>query len=62
MLNMKVLNRITTEADRLYRAIEDEDAYEDVQGFMDDVKGFLDKLIDTCEASGGRVEGMKYTK
>lgn len=59
-LNKKVLNKLTTEADRLYRALEDGDAYDDVQDFMDDVKGFLDNLVNVFEASGGRVDGLKY--
>lgn len=59
-INISELNALTTEADRLYRNIEDEDAYEDVQVFMDDTKELLDKMVDFLEGLGGKVEGMRY--
>lgn len=61
-LNKTVLNRLTTEADTLYRAIEDGDAYDDIQDCLDDVKDFLNILIKVLEASGGRVDGLDYLK
>ena len=60
-LDQEVLDEITTRADELYRNMEDQDAYDDIQGFFDDVQTFLDKLITVCEKAGGRVAGMSYT-
>ena len=59
-LDQEVLDEITTRADELYRNMEDQDAYDDIQGFFDDVQTFLDKLITVCEKTDGRVESMKY--
>lgn len=57
---MKTLNQLTTKADALYTSMEDENAFTDVQDFMDDVKVFLDDSITYFEAQGGQVEGMTY--
>jgi hypothetical protein len=55
------LHELTTRADELYRAIEDENAYGDNQDFLNDVGIFLDALIPYLESKGGKVNGLTYT-
>jgi hypothetical protein len=61
-MNKELLDELTTKADELFRAIEDEDAYDDVSQFQDDVSSYLDQLINFLESIGGRVKGLKYIK
>jgi hypothetical protein len=61
VIPQEVLDTLTTKADELYTSMEDGAAYEDGQDFMDDVKDYLDYLVNVLERAGGRVRGMSYT-
>jgi hypothetical protein len=52
-----MLNELTTKADSFYRDLEEEGVIHN----QEDLKNFLNNLVDYLESIGGKVEGMKYT-